>query len=425
MSTPFPKRAELERRQTSRLVRLLDTAWTRSRFYQEHWRRAGASRFELTTCADLGRLPTTTKADLVADQESHPPYGTGLTAPLDHYVRLHQTSGTLGKPLRWLDTAESWETLLRCWRWTFELAGIGRGQRVFFPFSFGPFLGFWTAFEAATSIGCLSIPGGGLSTGARLRLMLDLEATAICCTPTYAMHLAEAATTQGIDPREAGHVRTVIVAGEPGGSIPATRARIESAYGAAVIDHSGLTEVGPLASESRSRPGGLYIFEEEYFVEILDLGTGEPTVPGRVGELVVTNLDRLGSPLIRYRTGDLVRPIRPTVADGFPFVWLEGGILGRVDDMIPIRGNNFYPTSLEAVVRKFPEVVEYRVEVDTSSPLAELRVEIEPTASAEPELTARLTQAIRDELLFRAEVVLVPPGSLPRFEMKANRIRRR
>lgn len=415
----FTDRPQLEAHQSARLDVLLRQTWRANPFYRAKWQAAGLG----PDVRELARYPLTTKDELVDDQAANPPYGTCLSEPIERYVRLHQTSGTKGSPIRWLDTPESWAAMLGCWRQIYELAELAAGERIFFPFSFGPFLGFWTAFDAATQLGYLAIPGGGLSTLARLRMTIDHQAGALCCTPTYALHLAQAATEAGIDLAKEARVRTIIVAGEPGGSIPATRARIESAWNARVIDHSGLTEVGPLATEARARPGGLYLLEADYIAEILDPTTHSPTKPGDIGELIVTNLGRLGSPLVRYRTGDLVRegPADPVI----PFRWLAGGILGRRDDMVPLRGNNFYPSSLEAVLRRFAEVVEYRVEIDTTSPLAELRVEVEPTPGADANLAVRLAQTIRDELLFRAEVTLVPPGSLPRFEMKASRVVRK
>lgn len=421
MLPPNASRGEIEGHQVNRLADLVADLWQRNRFCQAKWRDAGLNPFPIHSLADLERLPFTRKSELLADQERNPPYGTNLTEPLSAYTRLHQTSGTTGKPLRWLDTPESWNWLLGCWRQIFARAGIGPNDRVMFPFSFGPFLGFWTAFEAASSIGCLAIPGGGLSTGARLHLLLENDATAICCTPTYALHMAMAAREAKIDLAACSKVRTIIVAGEPGGSIPATRARIEDAWQARVIDHTGLTEVGPLATECRDRPGWLEVLEGDFIAEIRDPVSLAPTRPGGTGELIVTNLGRRGSPLLRYRTGDLVRPFWP--AEGF--VSLEGGVLGRVDDMVPLRGNNFYPSSLEAVLRCFAEVVEYQVEVDTTSPLAELRIDVEPTPDADGDLAGRIARAIRDELLFRADVTIVSPGSLPRFEMKAARIRKR
>jgi len=371
----------------------------------------------------LDQLPFTTKAELVADQAAAPPYGTLLTFPRDRYCRLHQTSGTLGQPLRWLDTPESWSALLDCWDIMFRMVGLRDDDVLFFPFSFGPFLGFWTAFEAAARQGRLVLPGGGMSSGARLRFLLDHRATVVLCTPTYALHLAEAARSEGID-LAASPVRALIVAGEPGGSIPATRERIETGWGARVFDHSGMTEVGPCAIECPNNPAGLHILESEYLAEIIDPATLRPVASGETGELVLTTLRRHGSPLLRYRTGDLVRADSRSCPCGSSFVRLEGGILGRSDDMIHLRGNNLHPGALEALIRRFADVGEFRVEIDQTSPLAVLRVEVE-SLTANGDVAEQVARAIRDELLFRAEVTVVPPGCLPRFEMKARRFVRK
>jgi phenylacetate-CoA ligase len=303
----------------------------------------------------------------------------------------------------------------------FRIVGLTNADRLFFPFSFGPFLGFWTAFEAAARQGRLCLPGGGMSSVARLRFLLDHEVTVVLCTPTYALHLAETAATEGID-LAASAVRAVIVAGEPGGGIPATRSRIETAWGARLFDHCGMTEIGPAGIECPNNPAGVHLLESEYLAEVIDPPTGRAVPPGDLGELVLTNFGRSGSPLLRYRTGDLVRVDPRPCPCGRTFVRLEGGIRGRTDDMIHLRGNNLHPSALEAVIRRFPEVAEYRVEVDQSGPLANLRVEVE---AANAEVAERIGRAIRDEFLFRAEVVAVPPGSLPRFEMKARRVVRK
>jgi phenylacetate-CoA ligase len=372
---------------------------------------------------DSAALPLTTKAELVADQEKSPPYGTLLTYEPERYTRLHQTSGTKGTPLRWLDTPESWQWMLGCWRTIYGVAGVSAADRLLFAFSFGPFLGFWTAFEAAQQLGCLCLAAGGMSSGARLRMLLDNQATVLLCTPTYALHLAQVAKDSGVDLRQAT-VRKIIVAGEPGGSIPATRQRIEEAWNARVFDHHGMTEVGPMTIECSEAPGGLHVLEDDYVVEVIDPATTQPVAKGQVGELVVTNLGRVGSPLIRYRTGDLVRVDPQPCPCGRSWTRLAGGILGRCDDMIAVRGNNLYPSALEGVIRRFAEVAEYRVTIDETSALAELRIEIEPAGDAGAALCERIAAAIRAELLFRAEVCLAPPGTLPRFEMKANRVHR-
>jgi phenylacetate-CoA ligase len=374
-----------------------------------------------TQHSPLSTLPFTTKTELIADQEAHPPYGTVLTYSLDRYNRMHQTSGTTtGRPLVWLDTPESWRWVLDVWRQKFEMMGLRPGDRLFFPFSFGPFLGFWGAFAAASECGYLVLPGGGMSSAARLRFMLAHAATVIFCTPSYALHLAEVAGVEGID-LAASPVRMIVAAGEPGAGIPATRQRIETAWGARLFDHYGLTEVGPTAVECRENPSGMHVMARDYIAEVIDPQTRKPQSPGEVGELVVTNLGRIGSPLVRYRTGDLVRLDPEPCPCGRPWPRLAGGVLGRTDDMIYLRGNNVYPTAMEAVVRRFPEVAEYRLIIDRTGPLAAITVEVEPTKTG-TKIAQRLGRAIRDELFFRADVTEVLPGSLPRFELKAKRI---
>jgi len=425
MASDFLERSALSELQAARLRALLAEVLPRNAFYARKFAAAGVAAASIAHPNDLARLPWTTKAELLADQEAHPPYGLGLTYPRERYCRLHQTSGSSGRPLRWLDTPESWQRLLDTWDTIYEIVGLRPDDRLFFPFSFGPFLGFWTAFEAATRQGRLCLAGGGMSSGARLRFLLDNQATVVLCTPTYALHLAEVARIEGMD-LAGSSVRALIVAGEPGGSILATRSRIETAWGARLFDHSGLTEVGPMGIECPEGPAGLHIVESDYAVEVVDPQNGTPVPPGQLGELVVTNLHRWGSPLLRYRTGDLVRVDPRPCPCGRSFVRLEGGILGRTDDMIHLRGNNVHPSALEAVIRRFAEVVEYRVAVDQSEALAALRIELEPvTESAGHDLVERVSRAIRDELLFRAEVTAVAPGSLPRFEMKAHRVIRK
>ncbi|MFO0810267.1 MAG: AMP-binding protein [Gemmataceae bacterium] len=373
---------------------------------------------------DFAELPLTTKAELVADQAEHPPYGSARSKPLAAFTRLHQSSGTTtGRPLRWLDTPDNWDWMLGLWRYKFRAMGLMPGEdRFYFPFSFGPFLGFWTAFEAASRLGFLSVPGGGLSSAARLKAMFEHRATVVCCTPTYALHLAEVARSEGID-LPGSSVRSIVVAGEPGGSIATTRQLIEQGWGARVFDHYGLTEVGPIAVECVENPLGCHVLEYDYIPEILDPASGTPVAAGEVGELVVTNLGRIDSPLIRYRTGDLVRADTMVCPCGLSYLRLAGGILGRTDDMIHVRGNNIYPAALEAVIRRFA-VAEYRLTIDRRGSLTELLVEVEPMPGAS-DVAAQVSRAIRDELLFRTEVREVPPGILPRFEMKAKRISHR
>jgi phenylacetate-CoA ligase len=293
---------------------------------------------------------------------------------------------------------------------------------VFFAFSFGPFLGFWMAFEAAARMGCLCIPGGGLRSAARLRMMLDNEATVLCCTPTYAIRLGEVAREEGIDLSES-KVRVIIAAGEPGASVPAVREAIEKAWpGARLFDHHGMTEVGPVTYEDARRPMSLCVIERAYLAEVIDPRTQRAVERGQVGELVLTTLGRHGSPLLRYRTNDMVK-LGYAELDGESRMVFEGGILGRADDMVFVRGVNVYPSAVDQIVRAFGEVAEYRVTVRNERAMAELSVEVEPAASCGDAagLCAKIAEAMRDALALRVPVTAVGAGALPRFEMKAKR----
>jgi phenylacetate-CoA ligase len=427
MSAAFPEdasRADLDRLQDCRLAELIRSLLSANAFYAAQFAQAGIAAGDVRGRADLHRLPFTTKAELLADQAERPPYGSNLGEPLQRYCRLHQTSGTVGRPLRWLDTPQSWAALLDTWAAIFRIVGLRPGERLFFPFSFGPFIGFWTAFEAGARAGHLCLTGGGMSSSARLRFLRDNGANVVFCTPTYALRLAEVAAAEHFDLRGCG-VRALIVAGEPGGSLPGTRDRIESAWGARVFDHNGMTEVGPAGVECPENPGGVHILEQDHLAEVIDPDSGQPVPPGTPGELVLTTLHRTASPVLRYRTGDLVCADPRPCPCGRALLRLDGGIRGRVDDMLVVRGNNLHPAALQALLHRFDEVTEFRVEVDRGGPLAVLRVDLELAAGAGPAVVERIGRAIHDELLFRAEVRAVPPGTLPRHELKARRVVRK
>lgn len=418
----FLNRTELAQWQAEQLTKLLSEIVPANPFWTRKLSEAGIDPSSIQSPHDLRRLPFVTKSELVADQHANPPYGTNLTFPLPDYSRLHQTSGTTtGLPLRWLDTAGSWNWMLDCWSTIYRLVGLRREDRLCFPFSFGPFLGFWAGFEGAVRQGNFCIAAGGMSSEARLKLILDHQITWLGCTPTYALRLAEVAAAQGID-LSSSTVRSVIVAGEPGGSIPAVRARIAAAWGARVFDHWGMTEIGPLATESDDDPGTLTVNESACIAEIVDPASGLPSADGR-GELVITNLGRTGSPVLRYRTGDLVQADLSPHPSGRTWLRLRGGILGRTDDMLIIRGNNVFPSSIEAIVQGFPDVAEHRIVVTRHREMPHIRLELEPHPQVDTaSLAERMAAAIKQQLQFQAQVELVPCGTLPRFEMKAKRL---
>ena len=406
----------LAQHQLGRLNRLLARLREENVFYRE--KLAGVA-LPLASLNELARLPLTTKDELIPCTPEEGNLARNRTFPVERYVRCHQTSGTRGRPLVVLDTPVDWQHWIATWHYVLDVAEIGPADRVMMAFSFGPFIGFWSAFDAVSARGAMAIPGGGLSTAARLAMIRTMKATAVFCTPSYALRMAEVAAETGFD--LAGcDVRVLVVAGEPGGSIPATRAKIEQAWGAKLIDHSGASEVGPWGCGD-VLGSGLHVIESEFIAEFLPVNRPDPLTNGYAAdpadstltELVLTTLGREGSPVVRYRTGDLVRP----QCSERGFVFLPGGVLGRVDDMMIVRGVNVFPTAIEHILRGFPEVVEYRMTVRKIGAMDALEIEVEDTAS-QPE---RIAAALRVQLGLTVNVMLAQAGSLPRYEAKAAR----
>lgn len=399
---------ELEAHQLQRLNALLARVLPANRFYAE---KLGSAR-QLESLAELEQLPFTFKAELL-----DPPPGalaTNLTHEPQRYVRYHQTSGSRGRPLVVLDTVEDWQWWTNGWQYVLDAAEVQPGERLLMAFSFGPFIGFWSAFDAAIDRGCLAIPGGGMNSLSRLELIRSAGVTALFCTPSYALHLAEVAAEHQTQAAHLG-VRVLILAGEPGGSVTATRQQIAEVWNAAVLDHCGASEIGPWGYGD-FQGGGLFVNEAEFLAEFRSLQNGGPAAEGELSELVLTTLGRIGSPVIRYRTGDVVRPTWPASAKR-RFVYLDGGVLGRTDDMLIIRGVNVFPSAIEHIVRSFPEVTEYRMTAFKEKELDQLSLEIEDRLNQ----PARVAEELRLRLGLRINVTTVAPGSLPRFEGKGKR----
>jgi phenylacetate-CoA ligase len=413
--------------QCQRLNEMLDELRGRNRFWTPRLEQAGLGYCSVDSLEQWRALPLLSKSELVADQNSNPLYGTNLTYSLPQYSRLHQTSGTTGRPMYWLDTPQSWNWFMDCWTRIYQQVGLKPDDVLAFPFSFGPFIGFWAAFEGGLRQGNRCLAMGGLGSETRLRQIVNHQCTVVCCTPTYALKLADVARAEGIDLVNSS-VRALIVAGEPGGSVPEIRQRMEAAWGARVFDHWGMTDLGSLGIENQAQPGDLRILETESIAEVLDTQTGQPTQPGGLGELVMTNLGRWGQPVLRYRTGDLVRARIDDDQAGTGGMVLKGGVLSRADDMLIIRGNNVFPSSVEALMRDFSEVVEFRMARCVRDSLPQLQIEFEaiPPVSQDSsklrDLVERLSQAAVERLSFRPEIIPVAEGSLPRHEFKSNRV---
>ena len=409
-------RAALDALKLDRLRDLVRAILPHNAFYAAKFERLGDPA-AIASLADLADWPFTFKEELVA--AGAPGRPANLTWPADRYVRAHQTSGTHGRPLAVLDTADDWRWWMDCWRPILDRGGVAAGDRVLVASSFGPYAGFWSAFDAALDRGAMAIPTGGMTSLARLEAARSLAATVLVATPSYALHLAEVAEEAKID-TAALPVRLVIVAGEPGGSVPAVRGRIAAAWGCDVLDHAGATEVGPWGVGDVRGPG-LDVIEPFFHPEFLALDDGRPARPGELAELVLTTLGRTGCPVIRYRTGDVVRPTWATdddvAAGACPWVRLDGGILGRTDDMLVVRGVNVFPGAIDDIVRSFPEVVEYRLTVSTRQSLDVLELAIEDRL----DMPRRVADELKLRLGLRVQVTSVPIGSLPRFEGKGRR----
>lgn len=403
-------RPALQNYQLDRLNQLLRDILPQNKFYA---RKLSGQKLPLERIDDLANIPFTHKAELVGDDLQGG--AANRTFPVEQYTRFHQTSGTQGEPLVVLDTPEDWQWWTDTWQYVLDAAGIKPTDRCLLAFSFGPFIGFWSAFDALVERGCLAIPSGGLSSLARLERIDTLNATCLFCTPSYALRLAEVAKERNQDLRLSA-VRTIVVAGEPGGSLESVRRQIENAWDALVLDHAGATEIGPWGFGTLHGPG-LYVNEAEFIAECIDPKTNAPVAENQVGELILTSLGRAGHPILRYRTGDLVRCSPPAKNKGMQFRYLVDGVLGRSDQMLIIRGVNILPSAVEQIIRGVANASEFRLTASHNGAMDELKVEVE----SDPTVAAQLGEQLQTKLGLRIAVDPVDKNSLPRFEGKAKR----
>jgi phenylacetate-CoA ligase len=402
-----------ERTRLDRLNALLELARESNAF-----QRPRLPARPLDSLDELERIPLASKEMLVADQEAHPPYGTNLSFPAERFTQIHRTSGTRGPTLFVLNTAEDWAWWRRCMARVLVAAGIGPGDRVALTYSFGPYLLYWASYDGVDEAGAARIGMGGMDSLQRLDALREFRATAVLCTPTYAVHLAQVAAQHGqLDAFET--VERLVCSGEPGASIPAVRARLEAAWSARCFDHAGLSEVGA-ATYPCSHAGGLHVLEDEFIAEIIDAKSATPVADGEVGELVLTAVGRLGSPAIRYRTGDVVDRHDGPCPAGHRDRWLPRGILARSDDMVVIRGMNVFPSAIEQTMREVAEIGEFRITFYTeTTAMDEVKIEVELERAED----VRAIQAsLRRQLGLRVRIVPLKPGILPTSTDKARRV---
>lgn len=417
-------RADLESYQLESLNRLLATVLPQNPFYREKF---GTHSLQMNSLSEWASMPMSQKSDWLGSDPSgvavHHTFASEPYQSVSAYRRYHRTSGTRGRPMVILDTQEDWNWWIGTWQYVLDACGINPSDRILMAFSFGPFIGFWSAHDACLSRGCMVIPSGGMSTAARIDMILAAQPTVLFSTPSYAMHLAQDALDRGVDLSKSA-IKKVFVAGEPGGSVPSIRDQIQRMYGAEVMDHAGATEIGPWGFGSKDGKA-LHVIESEFIAEFIP-AAGRCQEDEGIFELVMTSLGRVGAPVLRYRTGDLVRPVQ-TGNPACRFVRLEGGVLGRVDDMLVVRGVNVFPSSIDAILRSFSDVSDYRLTVTKTNALDELVLEFERATSlgtdAEGKTLANaISEKLSVQLNLRFQVTEVTQGTLPRSDGKAKRI---
>ena len=415
-------RADMRRLQARKLREQVAHARAHSPFY----RRKLAGAKPIKTLDDLRRLPFTTKDELKENQAAKPPWGDVLAVPFAAVLRIHMTSATTGRPLAFLDTADDWYGFYHSYARALHAFGVRPADMVMAAFSYGPWIGYWSGFYAAQDLGCLVFPAGGLSTDQRIDALLTWPITVLGCTPSYALFLAEQAAKKGIDLAKDTKVRITWHTGEPGASIPATKARIEQAFGARAYDLPGLTEVAAWGFECDAGAGLVHVNEDYCLAEVLD-EAGEPVKPGERGELVFTSLYRKAMPVIRYRTRDVVQVADRRCPCGRTLLALEGGVLARLDDMKKVRGIIVYPRRVEELVRPFAGVDEFQIVFQRREGLDEIVVRIDPSPSLSRRecdgLCSQLGDALRVGLGIRVAVEATEPGALPRWDHKARRVK--
>jgi phenylacetate-CoA ligase len=418
-------RVDLTRLQLRRLREQVAHAARNSPFYRRKLRGARPDPATLRSLDDLRRLPFTTKDELKENQAAHPPWGDVLAVPLADVLRVHLTSATTGRPLAFLDTAADWYGFYHSYARSLHAFGVRKSDMVMAAFSYGPWIGYWSGFHAAQDLGCLVYPVGGLSTEQRLDALLTYPITVLGCTPSYALFLAEAAAKKGIDLAKEGKLRITWHTGEPGASIPATKAKIEAAFGVRAYDLPGLTEIAAWGFECDARAGLTHVHEDYVYPEVLD-EQDRPVKPGERGELVFTSLYRKAMPLLRYRTRDLVQLADRRCPCGRTLVAFEGGVLARLDDMKKVRGIIVYPRRIEELVRPHRDVDEFQIVFRRRDGLDDILVRLDPSPALALGERARLGEALAKDLQLglgiRVSVEVGDPGSLPRWDHKARRV---
>ena len=426
--------AERERAILERLQQVTRHAWDHAPFYRRKWREAGFHPDQLRSLEDFeSKVPVIGKKDLRDAQTRVPPFGDYLCVPESEIHHIHGTSGTTGRPTVFGIGRGDWDAIANAQARIMWGMGIRPGDTVFIAAIFSLYLGSWGSLAGAERLRTKAFPFGAGAPGmtARAAMWLDaMKPSAFYGTPSFALHLAEVAHGEGYDPRAFG-LKTMFFSGEPGASVPGVRDRIAGAYGARVIDCGSMAEMTPFMNVSgTAETSGMLCWQDIVYTEVCDPQTFHRVPYGQRGTPVYTHLERTSQPMIRLMSGDLTLWEDGPNPCGRTYPRLPQGVFGRIDDMFTIRGENVYPSEVDAVMSKLAGYGgEHRIVISRDGAMDELLIRVEAAASvhAGGEATVR---ALRDEtakslqkmLGLRARVEVVAPGTFPRTDFKAKRV---
>ena len=423
-----------ERAILGRLQVLTRYAWEHAPFYRRKWEEAGFHPDQLRSLEDFeARVPVITKQDLRRSQSEHPPFGDYLCIADPEVFHIHGTSGTTGRPTAFAIGRADWDAIANAHARIMWGMGIRPGDTVFVAAIFSLYMGSWGALSGAERLHAKAFPFGAGAPGmtARAAMWLDLmKPQAFYGTPSFALHLGEVAKSEGYDPRSFG-LRTMFFSGEPGASVPGVRDRIASTFGAQVIDCGSMAEMSPFMNVSgTAETDGMLCWQDVIYTEVCDPKTLHRVPYGQRGTPVYTHLERTSQPMIRLMSGDLTLWENGPNPCGRTYPRLPNGIFGRIDDMFTIRGENVYPSEVDAVMNSLDGYGgEHRIIISRDGAMDELLVRVEATAEVAEAGSARM-QALRTDaalklqkmLGLRAKVEVVGPGTFPRTDFKARRV---
>ncbi|MBT8351256.1 MAG: phenylacetate--CoA ligase family protein [Deltaproteobacteria bacterium] len=420
---------KLQKLQLNKFLRIFRWTYKHSKFHRSLYDKAGITPDDIQSFEQIRHVPKVEKSMMRDIQKKDPfPYGDALCVPLEEVTEYRQTSGTTGQPVYQPDTWQDWEWWAECWAYLLWAQGYRPADRVFIPFGYNVFVAFWAGHYGAEKIGCEVVPGGVLDTKARILKIQELGATALMGTPTYILGMADVAKNQmEIDPAKLP-IDKITCAGEPGAGIPSTKKRIETAWNAKVFDHAGATEIGAWSYECSHQPRGMHVNEAFFLVEIEDIDTGEIiTEPGKRGKMIITALDRMAQPCVRFDSKDIIEWAAKPCSCGRTFRVIEGGVVGRADDITKVKGVLLAPSAIEEVVRGINGLGdEYEVVVEKTGDVEKitLKVELMPDSTGQRQsIESELTDQLRLKTNLRYDLQFHDYGSLPRYEVKAKRFK--